>query len=213
MSDGGHDSGDVEEYERLIDLYIETQGGKRDDIAARIEARFSIETTILVLDIAGFTRLTREHGIVHYLAMIRRMQLLANSLIGEHSGDVIKYEADNMFAHFPNVDCAIGFALEMLNGFHAMNIMTDDISDIHASIGIASGSVLTIEHKDAWGSAMNIASKLGEDIAGKDEILVQEASFLESQSPESYRTEQIDYPISGITIKARRILGLTLGNN
>lgn len=203
---------DVEDYERLIDLYIETQGSKREAISAEIEARFSIQTTILVLDIAGFTRLTREFGIVHYLAMIRRMQLLTNSLIGDHSGDVIKFEADNMFAHFPNVDCAISFALDMLNGFQAMNIMTDDISDIHASIGIASGPVLTIEHKDAWGSAMNLASKLGEDLAQKDEILVQEASFLASEAPDNYRTERIEYPISGITIKARRILGLTLGS-
>ncbi len=198
------------DYERLIDRYIEARGAERDEIEAEIHKSFSIDVTLLVLDLSGFSRLTAEYGVIHYLAMVRRMHLLTNTLIDDHSGKVIKFEADNLFAYFDSVDQAIHFAMEMQSGFKGMNVMTDDSSDIYASIGIATGPVLLIDQKDAWGAPMNLASKLGEDLAGKGEILVHEDAFAASKSPGSYETESKELSVSGITIKARLLKGLAL---
>ncbi len=201
------DAQELHEYKVLIDRYIDAGDGQRIEIAAEIERRFSVETTILVLDISGFTRLTSKFGIVHYLSMIRRMQLLTTSIITDHQGEIIKFEADNLFAHFPDVDAAIGFSLDVLQRFRSMNVSTNDHSDIYASIGIASGSVLVLEHRDAWGSTMNLASKLGEDLAEKDEVLVHEDAFSASRKKSFYATERLELMASGISIPARKIRG------
>lgn len=199
------------EYEALIDRYIEARGPDRDAVADEIERVFSVTTTILVLDLSGFSRLTARFGVIHYLAMVRRMRLLTNSLIGGHGGEVIKFEADNLFARFDRVDQAMQFAMDMLKGFGGMNVMTEDASDIHAAIGIAAGPVLLIEGRDAWGEAMNLASKLGEDLANPGEILVHEDAFQSSARPDIYKTEEVSLSVSGIRIKARRVIGFDLG--
>lgn len=192
----------------MIDEYIEARDAKRSEIAARIERNFSIEGTILSLDISGFSRLTAKHGVVHYLAMVRRMQRVTSSFMERHNGEVIKYEADNLFAIFDTVDDAIHYALEVMNAFEGMNVLTDEDSDIHVCIGIASGSVLVIEGKDAWGAPVNLASKLGEDIAGRGEILVHADSFSASTYRTRYKTQDVTYNISAITIPAVHIEGL-----
>ena len=199
-----------QDYERMIDHYIEARGPERDEIEQQIHQTFSIDATVLVLDLSGFSRLTAEYGVIHYLAMVRRMHLLTHAVIGDHKGKVIKFEADNLFAHFDSVDQAIHFAFDMQSGFKGMNVMTDDSSDIYASIGVASGPVLLIDQKDAWGAPMNLASKLGEDLAGKGEILVHEDAFQASSAPDAYDTDRKSLSVSGITIQARLLKGLKI---
>ncbi|MEM7650144.1 MAG: adenylate/guanylate cyclase domain-containing protein, partial [Cyanobacteria bacterium P01_A01_bin.70] len=48
--------------------------------------------------------------------------------------------------------------------------------DIHASIGIGYGEVLVVGDHNLYGNEINLASKLGEDIAGDDEILLTAAA-------------------------------------
>ena len=49
------------------------------EIRAKIEKTlwetFGEEQAVFVLDMSGFSRLTRKFGIIHYLSMVRRMQL------------------------------------------------------------------------------------------------------------------------------------------
>ena len=193
-------------YERMIDRYIETDGAEATAIAAEIERAFAVCGTILVLDIAGFSRLTARRGVVFYLAMVRRMQVLAGQVMDRYDGSVIKFEADNLFALFDSVDHALAFALDMQNGFQAMNVLTEDDADIYASIGIATGDVLLIDGKDAWGHAMNVASKLGEDLAQGAEILVDADSFAAAEKGR-YRVEPVRFATSGLEIPAVRLLG------
>ena len=174
------------DYEALIDQYIEARGAERDLTQAKIEKDFAVDTTILVLDISGFSRLTAQYGVIHYLAMVRRMQLMVTATIGRHDGAVLKFEADNLYATFASVDAALQFALDLKAGFDGMNVLTDDDSDIHVSIGVASGEVLLIENRDAWGAAMNLASRLGEDVAARGEILVCAESFAASAQESAY---------------------------
>ena len=48
---------------------------------------------------------------------------------------------------------------------------------LHGSIGIGYGDTLVIGDEDLFGSEMNVACKLGEDIAGLDEILITTAAY------------------------------------
>ncbi|MGB0412517.1 MAG: adenylate/guanylate cyclase domain-containing protein [Pikeienuella sp.] len=198
----------VAQYDELIDRYIESGKTEKPIIAAEIEAAFSVDATVFVLDLSGFSRLTAKRGIIFYLAMVRRMQRLSQQLIGDHDGTIVKFEADNLFAIFDTVDHALQFAWELKAGFAGMNIVTEADADIFISVGIASGKILLIDNRDMWGEAMNVASKLGEDLAKKSEILVHADSFETVEDQSQYRVEPRRYDISGISISAVSVLDI-----
>ena len=59
------------------------------------------ECAVCIHDMSGFSRLTEKHGIVHYLSMVRHMQIVVKPIIQRFGGEVVKFEADNCFARFP----------------------------------------------------------------------------------------------------------------
>jgi adenylate cyclase len=141
----------------------------------RIRRRFERQAAIFVLDMSGFTRITIERGILHYLMMIHRMRELCAPCVTRHRGVVVKTEADNLFARFPTVRRAVDAALDMLEVLGEANVETEDESDIQISVGIGWGPTLVLEH-DMWGSEFNLASKLGEDIASAGDVLLTGAA-------------------------------------
>jgi adenylate cyclase len=152
------------------------QGGRKlQETERRIRRRFERKVAIFVLDMSGFTRVTIERGILHYLMMIHRMRELCVPAIARHRGTLVKTEADNLFARFPTPKHAVEASLDMFGRLSEANLETDDESDIQVSIGIGWGPTLVLEH-DMWGGEFNLASKLGEDIAGAGELLLTEAA-------------------------------------
>ncbi|MBI5498984.1 MAG: adenylate/guanylate cyclase domain-containing protein [Deltaproteobacteria bacterium] len=141
----------------------------------RICREFERDVAIFVLDMSGFTRITVERGILHYLMMIHRMRELCAPIVRRHHGVVVKYDADNLFARFPSVQHAVKAAMHVSDRLAEANLDTDDESDIHVSIGIGWGPTLVLEH-DLWGSEFNLAAKLGEDVAGAGEIWLTAAA-------------------------------------
>ena len=69
------------------------------------------ERAVLVLDMSGFSLLTRRHGVIHYLSMVRRMQETVRPIVHDHEGSIVKFEADNGFAVFPDPESAIRAAI------------------------------------------------------------------------------------------------------
>ncbi|NOH03184.1 MAG: hypothetical protein HND47_15090 [Chloroflexi bacterium] len=82
----------------LLNYSQETNPTVRKQLEDMIWQAYGTENTVLVLDMFGFSLLTRKYGIVHYLSMIRRMQLSVEPIITGHGGTVIKFEADNCFS-------------------------------------------------------------------------------------------------------------------
>src|SRR5215217_6396624 len=64
------------------------------EIDEQLRQTFERRIAILALDMAGFSRLTVQHGIIHYLAMIHQMQQAARPAVTGNSGKLIKFEAD-----------------------------------------------------------------------------------------------------------------------
>ncbi len=150
---------------------------KLAEIDARITASFEETCALLVLDMCGFSRLTIRHGIVHYLAMIRRMQRTVVPLVEEARGHVVKTEADNLFATFEDVKAAIQCARTIHGELARANEVLPEDWDVLVGIGIGYGPLLLIGDDDVWGSEMNIASKLGEDLAEAGEILLTASAY------------------------------------
>jgi adenylate cyclase len=147
------------------------------EIDVALRARFEQTRAILVLDMCGFSRLTTKHGIIHYLAMIRRMQRVVLPRIGARRGVVMKTEADNVFGVFRDVPEAVAAARDILAELAEHNRSLPEDWDVHVSIGIGYGPLLLVGDHDAYGGEMNYASKLGEDLAQAGELLLTEAAW------------------------------------
>jgi len=105
------------------------------------------------------------------------MQLTTEPIIVKHGGEVVKFEADNCFAAFPDVLPAVEAGVELNSTFFRMNELTPDEFDIRVSIGIDYGDILLIGGPDYFGNPVIGASKLGEDTATAGEILTTKRAF------------------------------------
>jgi class 3 adenylate cyclase len=131
---------------------------------------------VLVLDMCGFSRLTLRYGIIHFLAMIRRMQVVVAPIVERAGGRVVKTEADNLFAAFPDVPQALTAARRIGAELARQNEILPDDWDLHVGIGIGYGDVLMVGGGDFFGGEVNLASKLGEDLAAAGDVLLTEAA-------------------------------------
>jgi class 3 adenylate cyclase len=189
----------------LLDYSHETDLEKRNQIEETLWQQYGSEYAILVLDMSGFSLLTRKYGIVHYLSMVRRMQLTAEPIIDSFEGQVIKFEADNCFAVFPQPLPAIRAAIALQLAFEASNIITTDDLDIHISCGIDYGKILVVEMKDCFGEAINRACKLGEDIGIANDILVTKEAMDLVPEEADIKSKSLELSVSGINITAYAI--------
>jgi len=176
------------------------------ELRKRIEAElwddYGMESAVFVLDMSGFSLLTRKYGIVHYLSMVKRMQRTTEPIIKSFDGSVVKYEADNCFALFPTPLLAVNAAVAMQHAFQASNLMTSDDLDIYVSCGIDQGRILVVEDKDCFGDAVNRASKLGEDVASAGEVLITKEAMDKIPVEAQIKSKPISLSISGINIQA-----------
>lgn len=191
---------------KFQDLLLKFSQTEEPDERAKIEKtlweNYGEEQAIFVLDMSGFSRLTRKYGIIHYLSMVRRMQLTTGPIVQSFDGYMIKYDADNCFALFPAPLNAVNAAIAMQHAFRASNILTADDLDIHVACGIDYGKILVVGGEDCFGDAVNRASKLGEDVAEAGDILVTREAMQMVPPEAGIKSRQIDISISGINIPA-----------
>jgi class 3 adenylate cyclase len=190
----------------LLSYSGESDPAERKRIEEKMWADFGVKRAVLVMDMSGFSELTQRHGIVHYLSMVRRMQLTAQPIIESHGGVVVKFEADNCFAMFPDPLGAIRASVALNLAFGASNVLTPPELDIRISCGIDFGDILCVDEEDYFGSPVNRASKLGEDVARPGEILVTREAMDRVPEEAEVRREPIRLSISGIEIEGFSIL-------
>jgi adenylate cyclase len=187
-------------------LYSQTEDlVERRKIEENIWSEYGAEYAVFVLDMSGFSLMTRKYGIVHYLSMVRRMQLTTEPIVKSYGGRMIKYEADNCFAVFPDPLAAVNAAIAMQHAFTASNLLTSDDLDIFIACGIDYGKLLILEQEDCFGDPVNRASKIGEDIAAAGEILITKEAMEMIPERVGIRAREIKVLISGIELPAYKI--------
>jgi class 3 adenylate cyclase len=184
----------------------ETEVSARKKIEEQLWREYGSERVVFVLDMSGFSLLTRKYGIIHYLSMVRRMQLVSEPIIKTYGGSLIKFEADNCFAVFPETLSAIHAAIALQLAFDASNLLTPDDFDVHISCGIDYGKILIIGDEDCFGDAVNRACKLGEDIAAAGEILVTKNAVKTITTELDFKMREIAISVSGLTIPTYSIV-------
>lgn len=194
------------EFETLLVEYVNTPNTVvRKTIDQTLWQKFGHKKAIFVMDMSGFSLLTQKYGIVHYLSMVKRMQITTLPIIEAHGGQVVKFEADNCFAAFDTVQDSIRAAVALNEAFDAINSHTDETFDIRISIGIDYGDVLLIGGPDYFGDAVNRACKLGEDVAGPGEIYINLTAFQQIPAEAGFRGKEMELSISGIHLQAVKL--------
>jgi len=194
--------------ERLLQERVE-HPERAAEVDAKIKEVFGETLAVFVMDMSGFSRQTIRHGITSFLAQIHRMHSIATPVIESHGGEVIKYEADNVFAVFPDVEQAVDAAVELDRGLELVDTMLPDECDMHGEFGIGYGEVLVVENEDLYGSEVNLASKLGEDLAERGEILLTESAYARVD-PARHTYERLAMSVSGLDLVVHKVRKGTL---
>lgn len=186
------------ELDRLLGEMIAHPAAEAE-IAAEIDRIFAEERAVLVLDMSGFSRTTQRCGITAFLLMIHQMKTLAGPVVRENGGIVVKAEADNLYCLFPGAADAVAAARGIVAGLDSANLLLPEERRLHAKIGIGYGRILNIDEEDLYGNEVNLASKLGEDIAERRAILLTEAARAEAEAA-GIATQAQTVSVSGLAL-------------
>ncbi|HYI44830.1 MAG TPA: adenylate/guanylate cyclase domain-containing protein [Actinomycetota bacterium] len=190
--------------EAMLDELIE-KPGDYDAIKERIETNFRQERTILILDLSGFTRTTQLEGILPFLLMIHQMQRLALPSVEGHGGILVRADADNLTCLMDGVEDAITAAKEITERLATANVILPSSRDLYVSIGIGHGRILNVDNEAIFGNQVNLASKLGEDLAESGDVLLTEAAYAQIEES-GIKCEKHEVNISGVELTYYSVL-------
>lgn len=183
-------------FSALLDTLIAAPPERKPAIERMLQDAFGRRKAVLALDMSGFTLSVRRDGILNYLCQIRRMHKLTTPLVLAHGGVVVKNEADNLLAVFDDVDSAVAAALAMVQAS-----ATDGVApSLSFSVGIDVGDILLIDQVDCFGDAVNLAYKLGEDIARPGEILLTQQAHSDVSGDANLVFHAMQISISGLEV-------------
>ena len=174
-----------------------------DAVDRRIWDLFGERWAIMFTDLSGFSRHAAKFGITHFLQIIHEKKKMLLPIVAAHDGILLKVEADSFLIIFRRPDRALQCAIEMQRRCQLTNERRLPEEQIILCLGIGYGDVLRVGDHDVWGREVNAASKLGEDTAGPNEILVTGAAQAEMGAITTVRYELIDDKIPGSDVNYR----------
>lgn len=130
---------------------------------------------IVVVDQAGFTRNVLEHSTADALSDVWLMRRELIPVFRQFGGEVFKVDADNLYVFFDRVEPALEASAKAHRTLIAASRKRK--RPVAACIGIGYGELFYISSEDDYyGPEVNLASKLGEDVAEAGETFLTEAA-------------------------------------
>ncbi len=133
---------------------------------------FGERWAIMFTDLSGFSRGVQNFGIIHFLQVIYEHNVLVAPIIDDHQGFLLKVEGDSLMVLFRRPESALQCAIEMQHACQRINKRRTKEEAILLCVGLGYGDVLRVGEHEVFGAEVNAASKLGEDTADSNEILV-----------------------------------------
>jgi len=155
----------------LFDRLRRRTRANADDMDRKIEKLCVREVAVMMCDSSGFTRMTHDYGILQFLAVMTQSYDALVPLVEKMGGAVISHGADNLLAVFPDAATSVDTAVAMLKLLDRRNAGKADRDQFHLCIGLHWGKVLRLKD-NIFGDKVNVAAKIGEDMASADEVLV-----------------------------------------
>ena len=156
--------------------FLGIQSGRLSE--AEFWEKYGYRRAILSLDMTDFTLTTMRDGELRSLLRILDAQKICGPVLQEFNAELIRFFADDIIALFEDPSAALDAAFEIhrrIGLFNESQLAGDNATE--CGIGIGFGDVLAIGPNLSQGTEMVQASKLGEDIARANEILLTEQAF------------------------------------
>ncbi|HSW28818.1 MAG TPA: adenylate/guanylate cyclase domain-containing protein [Longimicrobiales bacterium] len=138
-------------------------------------------------DIVGYTALSsRDEDAA--LRVVAAFQRIAEEVVTQHSGRVVKYIGDAALAEFASTDGAIRSALTLMERF-----VEDEAARRHGTtlrIGVNVGEVIPAADGDIYGDGVNLASRL-QNQAAPGQVIASEAVHAQIRQRPVFRTEPL----------------------
>jgi adenylate cyclase len=134
-------------------------------------------TAILVLDVAGFSRMCEKLGEVRAFRSILNVQRVSEPVLRNYRATLVRAFADDLVALFKDPLDALNAAFEIQRNLALYNSSRPNDPAVQCCFGIGYGDVFEIGPNNAMGKEMNYTSKLGENIAAPGEILLTENAY------------------------------------
>lgn len=159
--------------------------------ASEFRARHCRRRAILALDMTGFTLTSMRCGELDALLRVFNAQKVCVPVLQAAGARHLRCFADDIVALFDEPGSALDAAVTIHDRVEAFN--ASPMAGEHPAeccIGIGFGDVFSIGPNRAQGEEMNLASKLGEDIARSGEVLVTERARQALGAPPGIRFER-----------------------
>ncbi len=193
-------------FDALIGAMADEQDADAADaIRASIWDEFGVDGAAFISDMAGFSSTSRKFGVCQFLKLIYRARRIIEPIIENNGGTLLKFDADNCYAYFQNTNDAIKASFDVNAAVFAANDRDNLADQIYLSVGIDYGRLLLIGDGDYFGDPVNTASKLGEDLAIRAEVLITERALEQSTFKLPEQAERMVARISEIEIKYVRL--------
>lgn len=157
--------------EKLIKERLKPKANKKE-IDKRVWDLFGETWCVMFTDLSGFSRNVEKFGIIHFLQTIHENERILIPIIEDHDGILLKVEGDSMLVIFRSVERAIASSIKMQKVLNVYNKKKLPEEKVLLCVGLGYGKVLRIGDNDVYGAEVNAASKLGEDTAKAQEVLV-----------------------------------------
>lgn len=144
---------------------------RRPALDARVERTLARRRAVVYTDTADFTRRAARDGILHFMMVFDRAVRALRRAVARHRGRVVKVEADSLLLSFPDTERACLGVEAMDRSLRRLNRGRPARERLRFSYGVGCGTVLDLE-EDLFGLEVNLASKLGEDLARPGEALL-----------------------------------------
>lgn len=172
-----------------------TSEEERQQIDAKIIEKYEQVKCILFTDLSNFTKDIFELGPIEAVQKIRNFHDIFIPIVEEHNGKTLKLMGDSCMVMFENVTDALTTVQMSLKELEKYNKESTFACPIYLCSGIGYGPIVNIDDVEIFGQEVNLASKLGEDIAGAHEILITEKAWNQLVQVEgytgSYRSEEM----------------------
>lgn len=191
------------DFKREMLFSLLDERNRKPDQTERIDREirddYERELAVMIVDSVRFSWKTMEYGIIQFLSVMRKVNSDLKSIIRGNRGKVISEWADNFVIVFDAPADGVEAAMEMNQHLEAYNKDVGEADHFGISTGIGFGSMLYVGN-DVFGQEVNLASKLGEDIAGEGEILLTESAHAALEGDVSFTVEkQKEIATSGVS--------------
>jgi adenylate cyclase len=148
-----------------------TAAGRRPALDSASFPTLFRKQAVVFTDTADFTLRTARDGILHFLMVFNRLAEKAEPVLKKHRGRLVKIEGDSLLACFPDVEAACRGVDGIEGLLRQLNRGRSDDEQLRFSYGVGYGEILDLE-EDLFGLEVNLASKVGEDLARPGEALL-----------------------------------------